>query len=58
MHRTQVRVVEDALDAKNTIASANRGGCDRAAVSAKTGAGVDTFHGWLTTLPARAAAPA
>jgi hydrogenase nickel incorporation protein HypB len=29
MHRTKVRVVEDALDANNTIAAANRGDFDR-----------------------------
>jgi hydrogenase nickel incorporation protein HypB len=33
MHRTKVRVVEDALDANNTIASANRGDFDRSAVT-------------------------
>src|SRR4051795_12677004 len=33
MHRTRVRVVEDALDANNTIASANRADFDRAAVT-------------------------
>jgi hydrogenase nickel incorporation protein HypB len=32
MHRTKVTVVEDALDANNTIASANRADFDRAAV--------------------------
>ncbi|MGH2942020.1 MAG: hydrogenase nickel incorporation protein HypB, partial [Solirubrobacteraceae bacterium] len=32
MHQTKVRVVEDALDANNTIASANRGDFDRAGV--------------------------
>jgi hydrogenase nickel incorporation protein HypB len=32
MHRTKVRVVEDALDANNTIASANRADFDRAGV--------------------------
>jgi len=32
MHRTKVRVVEDALDANNTIASANRSDFDRAEV--------------------------
>jgi hydrogenase nickel incorporation protein HypB len=32
MHRTRVRVVEDALDANNTIASANRADFDRAGV--------------------------
>lgn len=32
MHRTKVRVVEDALDANNTIARANRADFDRAAV--------------------------
>ena len=30
MHRTRVRVVEDALDANNTIARANRADFDRA----------------------------
>ena len=29
MHRTKVRVVEDALDANNTIARANRADFDR-----------------------------
>jgi hydrogenase nickel incorporation protein HypB len=33
MHRTKVKVVEDALDANNTIATANREDFDRAAVS-------------------------
>ena len=32
MHRTKVRVVEDALDANNTLARANRGDFDRAGV--------------------------
>jgi hydrogenase nickel incorporation protein HypB len=32
MHRTKVRVVEDALDANNTIAQANRADLDRAGV--------------------------
>src|SRR5881409_1772894 len=32
MHRTRVRVVEDALDANNTIARANREDFDRAGV--------------------------
>jgi hydrogenase nickel incorporation protein HypB len=32
VHRTKVRVVEDALDANNTIARANRADFDRAAV--------------------------
>ena len=32
MHRTKVRVVEDALDANNTIAQANRDDFDRAGV--------------------------
>ena len=32
MHRTKVKVVEDALDANNTIASANRADFDRAGV--------------------------
>ena len=32
MHRTKVRIVEDALDANNTIASANRADFDRARV--------------------------
>ena len=32
MHRTKVRIVEDALDANNTIARANREDFDRAAV--------------------------
>jgi hydrogenase nickel incorporation protein HypB len=32
VHRTKVRIVEDALDANNTIASANRADFDRAAV--------------------------
>src|SRR3954454_5013069 len=33
MHRTRVRVVEDALDANNTIARANRGDFDRDSVT-------------------------
>ena len=33
MHRTKVRVVEDALDANNTIASANRSDFDRSNVT-------------------------
>jgi hydrogenase nickel incorporation protein HypB len=33
MHRVKVRVVEDALDANNTIARANRGDFDRADVT-------------------------
>ena len=33
MHRTKVRVVEDALDANNTIARANREDFDRAGVT-------------------------
>ena len=32
MHRTKVKIVEDALDANNTIASANRADFDRAGV--------------------------
>src|SRR5579862_1262521 len=32
MHRTKVRIVEDALDANNTIASANRADFDRAGI--------------------------
>ena len=30
MHRTKVKIVEDALDANNTIARANRADFDRA----------------------------
>jgi hydrogenase nickel incorporation protein HypB len=33
MHRTKVRIVEDALDANNTIARANRADFDRAGVA-------------------------
>ena len=33
MHRVKVRVVEDALDANNTIARANRADFDRAGVA-------------------------
>src|SRR3954447_13128846 len=33
MHRTKVRIVEDVLDANNTIARANRDDFDRAGVS-------------------------
>jgi hydrogenase nickel incorporation protein HypB len=33
MHRTKVRIVEDALDANNTIASANRADFDREGVT-------------------------
>ena len=32
MHRTKVKIVEEALDANNTIAQANRGDFDRAGV--------------------------
>ena len=32
MHRTKVRIVEEALDANNTIAQANRADFDRAGV--------------------------
>src|SRR5579862_4858946 len=32
MHRTKIRIVEDALDANNTIAQANRADFDRAGV--------------------------
>ena len=32
MHRTKVKVVEEALDANNTIAAANRADFDRAGV--------------------------
>ena len=63
MHRTNVRVVEDALDANNTIASANRSDFDRddatvMRVSAKTGEGIEAFRTWLKELPARVAAEA
>jgi hydrogenase nickel incorporation protein HypB len=33
MHRTKIRIVEDALDANNTIAAANRADFDRAGVT-------------------------
>ena len=33
MHRTKVKVVEEALDANNTIAAANRADFDRAGVT-------------------------
>src|SRR4051794_11379717 len=33
MHRTRIRVVEDALDANNTIARANRDDFDRSGVT-------------------------
>ncbi|MBV9535410.1 MAG: hydrogenase accessory protein HypB, partial [Solirubrobacterales bacterium] len=33
MHRTKVRIVEDALDANNTIAGANRADFDRHGVT-------------------------
>ena len=56
MHRTKVRVIEDALDANNTIAAANRGDFDRAGVTvvnlmSAPGAGKTALleralHGW------------
>src|SRR5918911_2762319 len=56
MHRTKVRVVEDALDANNTIARANRDDFDRHGVAvvnlmSAPGAGKTTLleralHGW------------
>ena len=50
MHRTKVRVVEDALDANNTIARANRDDFDRAGVAvvnlmSAPGAGQDDAAG-------------
>ena len=36
MHRTKVRVVEEALDANNTIAQANRADFDRPASRSST----------------------
>ena len=36
MHRTKVKVVEDALDANNTIARANRADFDRDGVTVST----------------------
>ena len=53
MHRAKVRVVEDALDANNTIASANRADFDREGVTvvnlmSAPGAGKTTL---LETLP-------
>src|SRR5690348_14760915 len=63
MHRVRVRVVEDALDANNTIARANRGDFDRAGVAvvnvmSAPGAGKTTLlervlgHGGLEPLRA------
>ena len=63
MHRTKVRVVEDALDANNTIARANRDDFDRAGVAvvnvmSAPGAGKTTLlervlreEGWAGTHP-------
>ncbi len=36
MHRTKIKVAEDALDANATIARANRDDFDRAAVASST----------------------
>ena len=50
MHRTKVRMVEEALDANNTIAAANRADFDRAGVTvvnfmSAPGAGKTTLAG-------------
>src|SRR3954470_19823453 len=52
MHRVRVRVVEDALDANNTIARANRDDFDRAGVTvvnlmSAPGAGKTTLLEWV-----------
>jgi hydrogenase nickel incorporation protein HypB len=57
MHRTKVRIVEDALDANNTIARANRDDFDRAGVTvinfmSAPGAGKTTLlENVVSTLP-------
>src|SRR4051795_13750666 len=57
MHRTKVRIVEDALDANNTIARANRDDFDRAGVTvvnfmSAPGAGkTSLLEGVVGTLP-------
>ena len=57
MHRTKVRIVEDALDANNTIAQANRDDFDRAGVTvvnfmSAPGAGKTTLlENVVSTLP-------
>ena len=64
MHRTKVRVVEDALDANNTIAQANRGDFDREHVTvvnlmSAPGAGKTTvLEAASTASPRRACASA
>ena len=60
MHRTKVRIVEDALDANNTIASANRADFDRAGVTvvnfmSAPGAGKTTLLERVVARPARRA---
>ena len=60
MHRTKVRIVEDALDANNTIASANRADFDRAGVTvvnfmSAPGAGKTTLLERVRRRPARRA---
>ncbi len=52
MHRTKVTVVEEALDANNTIATANRADFDRAGVTvinfmSAPGAGKTTLLEWV-----------
>ena len=63
MHRTKVRVVEDALDANNTIARANRDDFDRAGVTRRQpherpGAGKTTLLERVAGGPRRACASA
>src|SRR5271166_3821744 len=54
MHRIKVRIVEDALDANNTIARANRADFDRAGVTvvnymSAPGAGKTSLLEWVVT---------
>ena len=63
MHRTKVRIVEEALDANNTIARANRADFDRAGVTvvnfmSAPGAGKTTLLERVARRPAAACAPA
>ena len=60
MHRVRVRVVEDALDANNTIARANREDFDRAGVTVVNlmgapGAGKTALLSACSPTPARSA---
>ena len=61
MHRTKVRIVEEALDANNTIAQANRADFDRAGVRvvnfmSAPGAGKTSLLERVVARPARACA--